>query len=101
MRREVVCPEAKPLVLAWEVADTSEVAEVEYGLEGNTLVVLLVALGSCRWLGGLSRLVVEFSADGRVDTLLLAVVGAWDMGTSSSLCPPLALPLAVEILFSL
>lgn len=73
-----------PVVLPDELADTREVADTEYGLVEITLVVLVLALGSCTWGGGLSRLVVEFSAEGKVDTLLLAVVVvACDAGVAS------------------
>lgn len=102
VRRDVVRPVAAPVVLPWDVADTNEVAETEYGFVRSTFVLLALALGYCGRLGGLSRLVVELSAEGNVDTLLLVVaVMARDGGTDSPFCAPLTLPLPPELRFSI
>lgn len=100
VRRDVECPVVVPVVLPWEVAETRDVAEIEYGFVGMTSELLAAPEpGGCSWLDEPTRFVVELSADGNVETLLLGMV-AWDPGTDSSFCPPLALPLSRELRLS-
>lgn len=45
VRRDVVRPVVVPVVLPWDVADTREVAETEYGFVKSTFMLLVLALG--------------------------------------------------------
>lgn len=75
VRRDVDCPVVVPVVLPWEVAETRDNAEVEYGLVGSTSVLFPVPEpGSCSRFDEPTRFVVELSAEGNVETLLLVMV---------------------------